>query len=426
MISYFYKTVNKNYKVTVLLFTKVRESGIIYVKSFRGTIELTKLILKLFVDNKQRTPSDRRFRIGVVGGACGIILNLILAAFKALAGILFGSIAIIADAVNNLTDAASSVITLVGFKLASKKPDSDHPYGHGRMEYLSGLVMAFIVLLLGVSLAKSSVEGIINPSELKFSYLSVVILSLSVLAKVWLALFYKKLEKQTDSKTFAAASADSRNDAVSTSAVLVCTILHNLFDLHLDGYVGLVVSVLILLSGIGLIKETIDPLLGQPPSKELVDEIYTRTMSHNGVIGIHDLVVHNYGPGRIFASLHAEVPADCDMLESHDMIDNIEKEFREQMNLEMVIHIDPVVVDDPTVNELKELVMQIVKDIDKTLNIHDFRMVSGPTHTNLIFDVVLPCEFEQNEKSLKNEIDKRLSEKRPDCFTVIVFDRSYV
>ena len=411
--------------MTEVLFTNLYGSGIIY-KNVSGARELTKLIIKLFIDNKPRTELSRRLRFGIVGGVCGIIVNLLLAAFKALAGFMFGSIAIVADAVNNLTDAASSVITLVGFKLASKKPDSDHPYGHGRIEYLCGVIMAFIVLLLGVSLGKSSIEGIFNPSDIKFSYLSVVILSVSVLAKLWLSFFYKKLEKQTDSKTFAAASADSRNDAFSTLAVLACTVIYKLFGLNLDGYVGLAVSVLILISGIGLVKETIDPLLGQPPSKELVDEIQRRTMSHNGVIGIHDLVVHNYGPGRIFASLHAEVPANEDLLVSHDLIDNIEKEFREQMNLEMVIHIDPVVTDDPEINELKEIALCIVREIDEKLTLHDFRAVKGPTHTNLIFDVVLPAEYETSEKKLKEDIDERLCAKRPDCFTVIVFDRSYV
>ena len=224
----------------------------------------------------------------------------------------------------------------------------------------------------------------------------------------------------------AAAAQDCINDVFSTFAILISTIIYKLFDINLDGYIGLAVSVMIVISGVKLVKETMDPLLGQPPTKEFVDEIYNKAMSYEGVIGIHDLVVHNYGPGRIFASLHAEVPADEDLMKSHDLIDNIEKDFKDQMNLEMVIHIDPVVTDDPEINELKEIVTQIISDIDSRLTMHDFRAVTGPTHTNLIFDIVVPREFEISEKQLKKEIDLCLLPKRPECNTVIVFDRSYV
>ncbi len=387
---------------------------------------MTKLIIRLFIDNKTRSESERRLKFGVVGGICGIAVNLLLAVFKAMAGILFGSIAIVADAVNNMTDATSSVITLVGFKLAAKKPDNDHPYGHGRMEYLSGLAMSFIVVMLGITLVKNSALGIISPEKITFSYLTVAILIFSVLGKLWLSFFYKTLEKQTGSKAFAAASVDCRNDVISTLAVLASTVIYAVFDINLDGYIGLAVSVVIVISGINLVKETIDPLLGQPPSKELVDEIHRRTMDHDGVIGIHDLVVHNYGPGRLFASLHAEVPANEDMMKSHDLIDNIEREFREEMNLEMVIHIDPVVNDDPVINNLKNLVVEIVSGMDKEFTVHDFRAVTGPTHTNLIFDVVLPQNCNVPEKELKKQIDEKLRKTHPECNTVIVFDRSYV
>lgn len=394
------------------------------INKFTGVTELTKLIIKLFIDNKQRDTASRRLRFGVVGGACGIAVNLLLALFKALAGILFNSIALVADAVNNMTDAASSVITLIGFKLAAKKPDSDHPYGHGRIEYISGLVMSFIVLMLGVTLVKNSALCIISPDAILFSWLTVVVLVVSILAKLWLSFFYKKLEKETGSKTFAAASADSRNDTLSTFAVLVSVLVFKFTSLNIDGITGLAVSVFIVISGIGLIKETIDPLLGQPPTPELVEEIHSRTLSYDGIIGIHDLVVHNYGPGRMFASLHAEIPADADLLASHDLVDNIEREFMESLGLETVIHIDPVIVDDPFVNKLKAEIIGIVTDIDKRMTIHDFRAVTGPTHTNVIFDVVLPCDCE--EKQVRRIIDEQFLKAHPDCFTVITFDRSYV
>lgn len=395
-------------------------------KSILGAKKLTKLIIKLFVDNKIRPTAERRLRIGTVGGFCGITVNLLLAVMKLIAGLLFGSIAITADSINNMTDAISSVITLIGFKLSGKKPDTDHPYGHGRIEYISGLAMAFVVLMLGITLVKSAVDRIIHPQAIVFSYLTVAVLVISILAKLWMALFYKKLSKLTDSKTFDAASADSRNDCLSTFAVLLSTVIYAIWQIDLDGYIGLAVSLFIVVSGIGLIKETLDPLLGQPPSKELVDEITERTLKHDGVIGIHDLVVHNYGPGRLFASLHVEVPAYEDLLKSHDMIDNIEKEFLEEMHLEMVIHIDPVVTDDPYVNTLKNSVLQILSDINPNLSMHDFRAVTGPTHTNLIFDVVLPHDYSDSTKILKQKIDNKLQKDNPDCFTVITFDRSYI
>lgn len=369
---------------------------------------------------------SRRLRFGVVGGICGIAVNLLLALFKALAGLLFHSIALVADAVNNMTDAASSVITLIGFKLSVKKPDSDHPYGHGRIEYISGLVMSFIVLMLGITLVKSAVTRIIHPESIVFSWLTVVILAVSVLGKLWLSLFYKRLEKETGSKTFAAASADSRNDTLSTFAVLLSTLVYAFTKVNIDGITGLAVSVFIVISGIGLIRETLDPLLGQPPEPELVEEIYSRTMAHDGIIGIHDLVVHNYGPGRMFASLHAEIPANADLLKSHDLVDNIEREFMEKMGLETVIHIDPVITDDPLVNELKTRITQIVTELDPKLTIHDLRAVTGPTHTNIIFDVVLPADFDKDDKTLKAKIDEALAATHPDCFTVITFDRSYI
>ena len=386
---------------------------------------MTSLILKRFVYNKERSSAEKRTRLGTVGGTVGIVLNALLALIKAAAGLLFGSIALVADAANNLTDAAGSIITLLGFKLAAKKPDRDHPYGHGRMEYLSGLIMAFVVFLLGLMLLKSSVGQILHPENLTFSYLSVAVMVVSILGKLWLTFFYKKLQGLTGSATFGAASADSRNDAVTTAAVLVSTVIYAVWGLNVDGYTGLAVSLLILYSAIGLIRETIDPLLGQPPSKEMVNDIYAKAIAYEGILGIHDLVLHNYGPGRMFLNFHAEVDARGDLMLSHDLIDNIEKDFYEQLGMETVIHLDPVIVDDPVINDLKMHAQTILATLSQELSLHDFRAVVGPTHTNLIFDVVLPPSYHGQEREIKERFDSLLRAEHPECNTVITFDNAY-
>lgn len=383
---------------------------------------MTDLLIKLLINKAPE--SERRTRIGTVGGAVGIAVNVLLAAVKAIIGIVFCSIATVADAVNNLTDAASSVITLVGFKLASKKADADHPYGHGRIEYISGLVMAFIVMMLGLSLLRDSAEQVIDPQPIVFSWISVAVLVIAVLAKLWLSLFFRRLHRLTGSSSFSAASADSRNDVVTTLSVLVSLFVFRLLGVNIDGVAGIAVSVFILISGVGLIKETLDPLLGRPPEKEFVDAIYKKVMGYDGIIGIHDLVVHDYGPGRVFVSLHAEVDASADILSSHDVIDNIERDFKNDMQIEAVIHIDPIVTDDPFVNELKALAAEILGDIDERLSIHDFRAVTGPTHTNIIFDTVLPADLREGE--VKRAFDSRLHAQRQDINAVITFDSPYI
>ncbi len=387
---------------------------------------MTRLILKLFVSDKPRTEAQRRTRLGTVGGAVGIAVNVLLAIGKAAAGLLFGSIALVADAVNNVTDAAGSIITLVGFKLAASPPDEDHPYGHGRMEYLSGMLLSFVVLLLGLSLLKSSVTQIFSPKELIFSYISIGVMIVSILGKLWLSLFYTKLQKLTCSATFSAAAADSRGDMLSTFGILVSLIVFKLTGLNLDGVMGLVVSVLIIINGIGLIRETLDPLLGKPPESELIDQIHSRAMSYDGIIGIHDLILHDYGPGRRFLSFHAEVPAAVDIMKSHDLVDNVERDFKKEMGLDTVIHIDPVVTDDPVLDELKETLRSILHHIDPAFTFHDFRAVVGPTHTNLIFDVVLPTECNRSEKEITACINETLHETHPHCFAVITYDRSFI
>lgn len=379
-------------------------------------------IIKKFIEG---TPEDkRRTRAGTVGGAVGIAVNLLLAAAKAVIGILFGSISVVADAVNNLTDAASSIITAFGFKLAGKKPDADHPYGHGRFEYISGLCMAFIVLILGLSLLRDSVMQILSPKAMQFSWLSVTVLILAIGAKLWLSLFFKKMNGLTGSATFLAASVDSRNDVITTLSVLLSLIVFKIWGINIDGVAGVAVSVFILISGIGLIRETLDPLLGRPPEKEFVDTIYKKVLGYEGVIGIHDLVVHDYGPGRVFVSLHAEVPANVNMLTSHDLIDNIERDFKEELGIETVIHIDPIITDDPYVNDLKEQTLRVLRKIDMRITVHDFRVVTGPTHTNIIFDAVLPPDLKERE--VRQEFDTKLSQLLPDVRAVITFDSPYV
>lgn len=385
---------------------------------------MTNLILKLFLKNNTECEADFRTKCGTVGGAVGIATNLLLALAKAVIGILFCSIATVADAVNNLTDAASSVITLVGFKLAAKKPDEDHPYGHGRIEYISGLIMAFIVLMLGLFLAKDSVLQIIKPQPIVFSWVGVAVLVVAIGGKLWLSLFFKKLKDMTGSSAFAAASVDSRNDVITTAAVLLSLFVFKIFGVNIDGVAGALVSVFIIISGVGLIKETLDPLLGQPPEPEFVETVYNKVMGYDGIIGIHDLVVHNYGPGRVFVSLHAEVDASSDILVSHDLIDNIERDFKCDLGVETVIHIDPVVTSDPYINELKAFAIQTLSDIDKRLTLHDFRAVTGPTHTNIIFDVVLPTDLSQN--TVKASFDQKICERYPDVNSVITFDNSYI
>ena len=379
-------------------------------------------IIKKFIEG---TPEDKkRTRAGTVGGAVGIAVNVLLALAKAVIGILFGSISVVADAVNNLTDAASSIITAFGFKLAGKKPDADHPYGHGRIEYISGLCMAFIVLILGLSLLRDSVMQIVSPKTMQFSWLSVIVLVLAIGAKLWLSLFFKKMNALTGSATFLAASVDSRNDVITTLSVLVSLFVFKIWGVNIDGIAGVAVSVFILVSGIGLIKETLDPLLGRPPEKEFVDTIYKKVLGYDGVIGIHDLVVHDYGPGRVFVSLHAEVPANVNMLTSHDLIDNIERDFKEELGIETVIHIDPIITDDPYVNELKEQTLRVLRKIDMRITVHDFRVVTGPTHTNIIFDAVLPPDLKERE--VRQEFDAKLSQLLPDVRAVITFDSPYV
>lgn len=385
------------------------------------------LLSKLFIKNNEdvKHPAVRQ-AYGVLCGAVGIFLNLCLFAGKIIAGTLSGSIAITADAFNNLSDAGSSIITLIGFRMAGQKPDPDHPFGHGRIEYISGLFVAVIILLMGVELLKSSAQKILHPEALSFSPVIFVILLASVLVKCYMFLYNRTLGKKIDSAAMLATATDSLSDTVATSVVLAATVTEHFTNLSIDGWCGLLVGLFICRAGFGAVKDTINPLLGQAPDKEFVRRINEIVMAHEGVLGIHDLIVHNYGPGRILISLHAEVPSDGDILTMHDMIDTIEHELHDSLLCHAVIHMDPVCVGDEETAHLKDLASGILAEISGALTMHDFRIVSGPTHTNLIFDVVTPYDFSLSDSALTELIAEKLHEHDPSYHAVIEVDKQMI
>ncbi len=383
---------------------------------------MTKLLLHLFVKETAHSGKGRA-AIGRLSGAVGILCNLLLFAGKLLVGTLSGSVAIAADAMNNLSDASSSVVTLLGFKLAEKPADEDHPYGHARFEYLSGLAVAAMILIIGFELAKSSVEKIISPSATEFRWIVVAVLAGSIAVKLWLSLFNGKLGKMIDSATLAATAADSRNDCIATGAVLLAAVIEKLTSLPVDGWMGLAVAIFIFYSGCILARETISPLLGEAASPELQRLIVDQIVKEPLVLGYHDLMVHDYGPGQRFASIHVEMDQREDPLRCHEIIDNLERECLQSHNIHLVIHYDPVVTDDPEMNRLRELVQDIVEEYDHRLCIHDFRMARSTGHQNLIFDIALPCDLTGREKEIKAKIDGELATREGGKFyTVITFD----
>lgn len=383
------------------------------------------LLLRLFVKDYRNTEDPKvRGAYGKLAGVVGIVCNLLLFAGKLIAGLLSGSVAITADAVNNLSDASSSLVTLLGFKLAERPADEEHPYGHARLEYLSGLAVAALILVIGVELGKSSIEKIINPETVLFSWLTLAILIGSILVKLWMALFCYKLGKKIDSATLTATAMDSRNDVISTSAVLLGCLVGHFFGLQIDGYIGTLVALFIIWSGCGIAKETISPLLGKQADAELVKSISDLIMSHEKILGIHDLMVHDYGPGQCFASVHAEMDSRDNPLDCHDIIDDIERDALRELRVHLVIHYDPIVTDDEELNQMRALVSAELKQIDPQLTMHDFRMVRGPGHTNLIFDLVIPYSMENRKKELKERIDERVQFEDKRYYTVITFDEA--
>ena len=384
-------------------------------------------LIRKYVKNYENTNSAKvRFAYGRLAGVFGIIVNIILALIKGLAGLFSGSIAVLADALNSLSDAVTSIITLVGFKLAAKEKDAEHPYGHSRMEYMTGIGIAALIVLLGFQLVSTSYKKVLEPEVINFSLVLIIILVISIGLKIIQALFYYHLAKKAKAASFKASAADSRNDVISTSAVLVSVIVGRLFEINIDGYMGMAVGVFIIVSGIQLIRETSSPLLGKVPDKELVDSISNLAKGKPNVLGIHDLVVHDYGPSRIFASIHIEVDSIEDIMKSHETIDEIEKEAMEKLNVELVGHMDPVDTDDPLATELREEVEKIVKDMEDVVEMHDLRLVKGEKVINVIFDLVLTYDAEVGSAfEIKKIVSAKLKELNPKYESVITFDTDY-
>lgn len=379
---------------------------------------------RLFIKNhKDIADSAVRQSYGILCGFMGIFLNLLLFAGKAAAGYLSASIAITADAFNNLSDAGSSIVTLIGFKLAGQKPDSDHPFGHGRLEYISGLIVSFLILLMAIELFKTSLDKIIHPQKPECTFLVIVILISSILIKGYMAVYNRSIGRKIQSVAMSATATDSISDMCATTAVLFSVLLAHFTDLVIDGYCGVAVAVFICIAGIKAALDTINPLLGQAPEPAFVQAVTDIVLSHDGIMGIHDLMVHNYGPGRVHLTLHAEVPADGDILEMHDLIDLIEHTLRDRLNCSAVIHMDPICVNDPETDRLHSMVSDILQDIDPVLTMHDFRIVTGPTHTNLIFDVVVPFHYKLSDGALIEIITYKIKSRNPSCFAVIDIDK---
>ena len=385
---------------------------------------MTKLLLRLFVRNYSNAKDPQvRSAVGSLSGLVGIGCNVLLFISKIIIGTLSGSVSITADAMNNLSDASSSIVTLIGFRLARMPADENHPYGHARFEYLSGLAVAAMIMVIGFELGKSSVEKILNPQPVALSLIAAAVLLGSIGVKLWLTLFNRKLGNLIDSATLLATSTDSRNDCIATLAVLAAAAVEYFFDLRIDGFVGLSVAVFILWSGWSLAKQTISPLLGEAASPELRALILDYVSAQPSVLGIHDLMVHDYGPGQRFASLHVEMDAGDSPLYCHELIDNMERECLRSHNIHLVIHYDPVIMDDPELNRLRERVHQLLKDRDERLSVHDFRMTRGIGHTNLIFDISLPTNLRGQERDIQSRLEQQLNEGSVTAYrTVITFD----
>ena len=384
---------------------------------------LSRLFIKDFTN--YASPSVR-LRYGMLCGAVGIGFNILLFIGKIITGTLTGSIGITADAFNNLSDAGSSAITLAGFRLSDAKADKEHPFGHGRFEYISGLIVSVAILMMGFELGKTSVEKIITPEPVTFSYLAIGVLICSILVKLYMFFYNRGIGKKIDSAAMRATAMDSFSDVAATSVVLLSMFIGKWTGWMIDGYTGLVVALFILYTGARAAKETISPLLGQPPAKEFVERIEHIVLAHEGIIGVHDLVVHDYGPGRVMVSLHAEVPADGDMIRLHDAVDNLEKMLKEECGCETVIHMDPVETNNAETNRLRDETTAILRELDERLTLHDFRVVAGPTHTNLVFDVVVPFEFPMTDDAVKNAVSERIHALEGKCYAVIQIDKSSV
>lgn len=385
---------------------------------------MTDLILRIFVrDHKNTEDPAVRDKCGRVAGAVGIVTNFLLFLMKIIVGTVFHSVSVTADAVNNLTDSGSSVVTLIGFKMASKPADEKHPFGHARIEYLSGVIVSFIVIFLGLQLGMSSIEKILTPEENALTPVALVVLVISILAKLWQCLFYRKVGRMIKSESVEATSKDSRNDVIATSVVLLGAVITMLTGVNLDGYMGAAVALFIVFSGVQLTISTADPLLGQAPEGELVQTITEKMLSYPGIIGMHDLAVHNYGVGRCFASAHCEVDAKNDILVSHDLIDNIERDFSRDLGIHMVIHLDPVIVGDARTDALHRKVQSLVTALYPTVTIHDFRVIWGVTHSNIVFDAAVPFAVKDSDAVITKKLEAEIQKLDPEYRTVVTIDR---
>lgn len=389
---------------------------------------MTELLIKLFVKNSKDTKNVKvRLAYGNLAGIVGILCNVLLFVGKYLIGTIFGSIAIAADAINNLSDASSNIVSLIGFKLGSKKADEEHPFGHARYEYLAGLVVCVIIVAIGLSLAKESILKVIHPSEVDCNVLMIVVMLISIAVKLWMSIFNKKIGMKIESDTLIATAADSRNDVISTSAVVVATILCKVTGWNIiDGIAGIGVAVFILYSGIGLIKETLSPLLGKVPAAEFVNHITEKIQSYPGVIGVHDLMIHDYGPGNLFATVHVEFPAETPVIEAHEIMDEIERDFQKQEHMILTIHYDPIVEESEEVAEIRTFVSQAAKELDERLSIHEVRLVPGKESSNVIFDCVKPAGFKISDSEITSYLQKRVTEWNPHYRCVIKVEQSYV
>ena len=392
---------------------------------------MKKLLVKLFIKNYKETNDPIvRSKYGSLAGVVGIIVNIILFIIKVLAGGISGSIAIITDGINNFTDASSSIITLVGFKMSAKPADEDHPFGHQRIEYLTGVIVSFVILFIGIFLGIESFKKIINPEMPSPNIFIYIILVASILGKLWLSIFNRKMGKDISSYTLKATAQDSLNDCISTSVVLVVSIICHIFSnvsylSYLDGLTGIGLSIMILISGIKTLKETMDPLIGVMPTKEDIELISNKVTSYEGVLGIHDLIIHNYGPNKRFASIHVEVDSKVDVMISHDLMDIIERDVRNELDIDLTVHMDPINIDDEETQELKEIVSEIVKRIDENLKFHDFRVVKGITHTNILFDIEIPIKFKMTKAELRKYLTEAIQEINPTYLLVLQIDQMY-
>ena len=385
---------------------------------------MVNFLIKTFIKNSENTENPKiRQKYGTLSSIVGIICNVLLFLIKYAMGTLSHSISIVSDAFNNLSDCAGCLVTLLGYKMASKPADKNHPFGHGRMEYLTSLIIAALIIFVGIELLKNSVENIINPVEIRFSFAVLFSLVFSIAVKLWMAVFNAELGKKINSSVLTATAKDSKSDVIATSATLIALICSLFTALPVDGVMGLLVSVFILKSGYDIVKDTVDELLGKPADPEIINNIKEYVLKNDKIIGIHDLIIHSYGPGNIIGSCHVEVKSNESFTEVHDIVDSIEREIHNNLNILMTIHMDPIEVNDMLTNKCKKLVNNIIHSIDSSLDLHDFRIVSGESHTNLIFDLVVPFECKYSNEELKQKIDMQLSKENINYYTVIVFDK---